>query len=348
MLELINISKKYKSFSVKEISFIAKKGEYLVLLGESGAGKSLILEMIAGLINPDSGEIWKNNKNITKEKIQRRNIGLVFQDNAVFPHLNVQNNIAFPLKSKHTDNKTIHQKIELLAEKTGVLHLLNRWPETLSGGELQRVALARTLALEPDYLLLDEPLDSLDVQLRSGMRSLFREINSEGITIIHVTHSFEEAIALADKVGIIQNGNIIQFGTPKEVFHKPKSKFVASFTGLRNFFNAAILSNDTILLEKRIELKHALGSLKESGFAMFKSEDVVISRTKLDSSISNNFQGVVIDMEPTTLGVEVIVDIGIKVSALITHQSSKKYSLSKNSHIWIGIKATSIRFIEKK
>ena len=348
MLQLKNISKRYKDFAVKNISFIANKGDYVVLLGESGAGKSLILEMIAGLVKPDSGEIWLNNKNITQEKIQRRNIGMVFQDNTIFPHLSVKNNIAFPLKSRKADSKTIYDKVKQLAEKTDILHLLNRWPETLSGGEIQRVALARTLSFEPDCLLLDEPLTSLDVQLRSGMRSLFRAINNEGITIVHVTHDFEEAIALADKIGIVQNGNIIQFGEPKEVFHKPKSKFIANFTGIKNFYNAYIKSDEVLLLENKIELIQALGKVQGSGFALFKSEDVVVSKSKLDSSIRNNFRGTVIDMETTTQGIEVTIDIGIKVSALITHESSLKYELSKNSLVWIGIKATAIHFIEKK
>ncbi len=348
MIEVKNISKEYKGFAIRNISFTANKGDYIVLLGKSGAGKSLILEIIAGLITPDSGEVWLNNKDITREKIQRRNIGMVFQDNTVFPHLTVKNNIAFPLKSRKTKTKTIEKRVYQLAEKTGIEHLLDRWPETLSGGELQRVALARTLSFKPVCLLLDEPLASLDVQLRDGIRSLLREINSEGTTVIHVTHDFEEAIALADKVGIIQNGSIVQFGLPKEVFHKPKSKFIANFTGIKNFYNAVIKSTDTILLENKIAFKHTLKHEQGSGFAMFKSESIVVSKTKFDSSISNNFQGVVIEMIPRTRGMEVIIDIGIKVSALITQKSSDKYNLSKKSTVWIGIKATSVHFIEKE
>lgn len=342
MLEIKNISKKYKGFAIDDISFIVDKGEYVVLLGESGAGKSLILEMIAGLIIPDSGEIWMNNKNITNEKIQRRNIGLVFQDNTVFPHLTVKDNLAFPLVSRKEDKKTIESKVVKLAEKTGISHLMNRWPAKLSGGELQRVALARTISFEPDYLLLDEPLASLDVQLRDGMRSLLREINNEGITIIHVTHDFEEAIALADKVGIIHKGRIIQFGSPKEVFHKPKSKFIANFTGIKNFFNAEIISPNIILLEKKIEMKFANNESLGLGFAMFKSEDVVIALSKINSSLSNNFQGKVIDIIPSIRGMELIVDIGIKVSAIITQESFENLNIIKNTNVWIGIKALNI------
>jgi len=348
MLEVKNISKKYKGFTLENISFTAEKGDYVVLLGESGAGKSLILEIIAGLIVPDKGEVWLDNKNITKEKIQRRNIGLVFQDNAVFPHLNVRNNIAFPLKARKEDKNSIDEKIIELTKKTGIEQLLQRWPETLSGGELQRVALSRTLSFNPVCLLLDEPLASLDVQLRDGMRSLLREINQEGKTIIHVTHDFEEAIALADKVGIIHKGKLVQFGLPKEIFHKPKSKFVANFTGIKNFYNAVIKNNNTVLLENKVVMKHTFGNSTGIGFAMFKSNDVVISTTKITSSICNNYYGNIIDIIPTSHGMEVTVDIGIKVSALITQESLDKFNLSKNSNIWIGIKATAIDFIKKQ
>lgn len=346
MLEIKHISKKYKDFHLDDISFSVKGGDYFVLLGESGAGKSLILEIIAGLIVPDKGEVTMNGKNITNDKIQNRKIGLVFQDYAVFPHLTVKANIAFPLKSKGVGKHEINRKVGELAGKMSIDHILERRPNTLSGGELQRVALARTLALEPDCLLLDEPLASLDVQLRDGLRSLLRQINNEGITIVHITHDFEEAVALADKVGIIHNGNIIQEASPKEVFHNPKSKFIANFAGIKNFYKAEIKSGEAIILDKTAEIVNISGRTQGSGFVMFRSEDVVVSGGKTDSSICNNFHGKVLEMIPTKHGIEVIVDAGIIVSALITQQSFDKLSLAKDSPVWISIKASAIRFIE--
>lgn len=346
MLEIKRISKKYQDFTLDNISFSVDSGDYFVLLGKSGAGKSLILEIIAGLIVPDKGKITLNGKNITNEKIQRRNIGLVFQDYAVFPHLMVKSNIAYSLKSRKINRIAINKKIDELAEKTGIGHLLERRPNTLSGGELQRVALARTLALEPDCLLLDEPLASLDIQLCDGLRSLLRKINNEGVTIVHVTHDFEEAIALANKVGIINNGKIVQEGSPKEVFHNPKSKFIANFTGIKNFYNAVVKSEEIIILENKVEIVHLSGQTQGSGFVMFRSEDIVISKNKTDSSMCNNFQGVVVDMIPTKRGMEVIIDIGIIISALITQKSSDKYNLLKDCSVWLSIKASAIKFIE--
>lgn len=346
MLEIKNISKQYKNFTLDNISFSVNKGDYFVLLGKSGAGKSLILEIIAGLITPDKGEILLNKKNITNKKIQKRNIGLVFQDHAVFPHLTVKDNIGYALKTKKLTKKTINKKIDELAEKISISHLLERQPGTLSGGELQRVALARTLALEPVCLLLDEPLASLDVQLRDGLRSLLRKINNEGIPIVHVTHDFEEAIALANKVGIIHNGKIVQEGTPKEVFHNPKSKFVAHFTGVKNFYNAIIKTEEKVILENKVEIIHLTGHTQGSGFVMFRSEDVIISKNKTDTSMCNNLQGVVISMIPTKHGVEVLVDAGIKISALITQTSVDKFNLTENSDVCVGFKASAIKFVE--
>ena len=348
MLQLKNISKKYEEFALHHISFSIEKGEYVVLLGESGAGKSLIIEMLAGLIHPDEGEIFLDSKNITHEKIQKRNMGMVFQDNTVFPHLKVKNNIAFPLKTRKLEAQAIQKIVMGLAQKTQVDHLLNRWPETLSGGELQRVAIARTLACHPVCLLLDEPLASLDVQLRDDMRSLLRGLNAEGMTMIHVSHDFEEAVSLADKIGIVHQGELVQFGSPKEIFHKPKSKFIAKFSGIKNFYNSVIVDEKTIFLENKIELKLPHGLSKGQGFAMFKSEDVILSTSQIDSSIINNFKGQVVEIIPSHRGMEVMVDIGIIVSTIISQESFDRFQMKKHGVIWIGIKATAIHFIEKE
>lgn len=348
MIKLNNISKKYEGFALRNISFSIEKGEYVVLLGESGAGKSLILEMIAGMLQPDSGEIFLGPRNITREKIQKRNMGMVFQDNTVFPHLKVKNNIAFPLKNKKLDAQTVQQIVLDLAQKTRVDHLLDRWPETLSGGELQRVVISRTLASNPVCLLLDEPLASLDVQLRDDMRRLLRQLNEEGMAMIHVTHDFEEAISLADKIGIVHQGELVQFGRPKEIFHKPKSKFIAKFSGIKNFYNSMVVDDKTLLLENKIELKLPHGLSKGQGFAMFKSEDVILSTSQIDSSIINNFEGKVIEIIPSHRGMEIIVDVGIIVSTLISQESFDRFHIAKHGLLWIGIKATAIHFIEKE
>ncbi len=346
MLELKNISLNFDGFSLKNISFRVGEGEYFVLLGKSGAGKSLILEIIAGLVNPDQGAVLLDGKDITKKAIQKREVGIVFQDYAIFPHLTVRDNICYPLKARHTPKQEREKTVKELAEKMGISSLLNRRPATLSGGELQRVALARTLTLKPKIVLLDEPLSSLDVELRQEMRNILRKLNKEGQTIIHVTHDYEEAVALAHKVGIINKGEIIQTGTIKEVFHKPKSKFVANLTGVRNFYNARIIANKKAVLENKVEISTlpVIDKSKE-GFVFFRSEDVVISCHRIDSSLTNSFKGTILNIIPTVSGVELIVDAGIVVSAHITEQSVEKLDLSEGKEIWVSFKAVAVRFI---
>ena len=346
MLEIKNISKSFEGVSLKNLIFTINKGDYFVLLGVSGAGKSLLLEIIAGLVNPDSGNIFLDDKNITKEKIQKRQIGLVFQDYAVFPHLSVKENIAYPLRSKRLNSSEIHKCVEHLAKEMNILHLLNRKPTTLSGGELQRVALARTLALEPKILLLDEPLASLDVQLRNELRGLLRKINRNGQTIIHVTHDYEEAISLADKIAVIHNGTIIQTGNPKEVFQHPKSQFIANLTGIKNFHKAKLQSNNKAVVSDKIEVALLSDKTEGTGYILIRSEDIIISGKKLESTARNNFKGIVTDILPAKSGIEIIVDIGIRLSVLITKESSEKFNLCEGKNIWVSFKASAVRFLK--
>lgn len=342
MLVLNKIEKKYINFHLKDISLSVEKGDYFVLLGESGAGKSIILEIIAGLIKSDKGSIVLNGKDITNLKIQKRKIGLLFQDYAVFPHMKVKDNIAYSVK-KHKSASDVERVVKELATKVSIDHLLNRRPETLSGGELQRVALARTLAFEPDLLLLDEPLSSLDIHLRDELRSLLRNLNKEGISIIHVTHDYEEAISLATKVGIINDGRIIQTGTPKEVFHNPQSKFVALLTGIKNFYNAEIINENKVLLEGKTEITILPTTKRGKACLYFRAEDVVLSLSKLESSLANQLSGNIIDIIPSTNGVEIVVDVGIKVVVLISRLSCESMGIDVGKQIWLGIKASALK-----
>ena len=187
MLELKNIHKSFDDFRIIDINLEVKNGDYYVVLGKSGAGKTILLETIAGLLIPDKGTVWLDGENITNQSMQHRRVGLVFQDYAIFPHKTVYQNIAYPLKRKK-NKKGLRDMVFELAEKTGVENLIHRYPSTLSGGEIQRTVLARTLALEPEILLLDEPLASLDIQYRRELQSLLRKLNADGQTIVHVTH----------------------------------------------------------------------------------------------------------------------------------------------------------------
>ena len=348
MLELRNISCTFPGFSLSDISFSVADGEYFILLGESGAGKSLLLEAIAGLNPIKTGTLLLDGNDITNEKIQQRGIGLVFQDQAVFPHLTVKENIAYPLKGKHLTKTEKDKIIGDITELLQISKLLNRRPATLSGGELQRVALARALVQKPKILLLDEPLSATDSKLRSELRALLRQINRLGQTIIHVTHDFDEAVSLADRIAIMNQGSIVQSGTPQEVFGNPVNGFVAHFAGIRNFYKVALSTHDSHLIAKPAEnVVVFIGDPSEtdSGYILIRNEDILLSTTTFESSALNNFEGLVTDMYPSRSGMEVVIDIGITLHAQISRESALKLKLSQGKKIWVHFKASSVKLI---
>ena len=352
MLELKNISKIYDSFVLDNISLSVEKGDYFVLLGASGAGKTLILEIIAGIIQADKGLIFLDNENITNKKIQKREIGLVFQDLAVFPHLSVKENIEYPLKNYNIKKSIIREKTNKIAEKLNIDQILNRRPSTLSGGELQRVALARTLVSNPKILLLDEPLSSIDIQLKNDLRKLLRRINNAGQTIIHVTHDYEEAVLLANKVAVLNEGKLLQTGTAKEVFQFPKSKFVASFTGVRNFFPCIIKPSDskglkTVIIDNSIEIKLQTDEMQGSGFILIRDNAIFVSNHKPETSACNIFFGEILEIIPIQNSIELVVNLGIKLSVLISLESFEKLSLIEGKKVWVGFKATNVKYLPK-
>ncbi len=346
MLTVNNISKKYKDFVLDDISFSVNNEDYFVILGQSGAGKTILLEIIAGLIKQDKGKILFNNKDISFEKIQKRNFGLVFQDFAIFPHLSVKENILYALKSKKLDKISTKEKIQELAKVVNISHLLHRNTTTLSGGELQRVALARTLALEPDILLLDEPLSSLDIILKDELRALLRKLNKNGQTIIHVTHDYIEAVTLANKVAVLHNGKLLQIGTPKDVFQNPESKFVANFIGIKNFFKTKITNKNKAVINNNIEISLVSDNTETEGCLLIRSEDILISDKQLEASAMNNFYGEIIDVYPIESNYELIIDIGVKLSAFITETSINKFKLQAGKKVWICFKASAVKFIK--
>ncbi|MBO8181776.1 MAG: ATP-binding cassette domain-containing protein [Archaeoglobus sp.] len=232
ILEVKKVSKKFGKFSLTEISLEIEK-EYFVLLGPTGAGKSVLLEIIAGILTPDKGEIILNGRDITHLPPEKRRIGLVPQDYALFPHLNVFKNIEYGLKARRIRDSS---RVYDLAEKLHIEHLLGRNPTSLSGGERQRVALARALAVEPELLLLDEPLSAVDLKTKEMLMEELRRVHFEfGIPIIHVTHSFIEAVLLAKKVAVIMGGRIMHVSEVKDLF-SARNKEVAEFVAVGDLF----------------------------------------------------------------------------------------------------------------
>ena len=351
MLTVKNLSAELGEFKLDGVSFEVPKGDYLVLLGPSGAGKSVVLEAIVGLVPITAGTITLNGRSIEKESVQHRGVGLVFQDFAVFPHLTVHANIGYPLKAAGVSKPDAEKAIVAVASKLGIVHLLHRNPETLSGGELQRVAIARTLVLKPLILLLDEPLSSLDAQLRSEIRALLRKLNREGQTIVHVTHDYEEAISLAKNVAIIHNGIVVQTGNPKQVFQNPKSPFIAELTGVRNFFEVSVSSVAGSDLKqgttpKGLDLKFYGGEDGASGYILIDDKSIFLSAEQTDTSALNSLKGEVVEIIPSRVGYEVVVDAIERVFVAVTAESIDHLGITPGKTVWLAFKASSLRFIE--
>jgi len=255
---LRNIVKRFgKVVAVNDISIHVEKGEFFSLLGPSGCGKTTTLRIIAGFEKPDKGEVYIGETLVNELPPEKRNIGMVFQNYALFPNMTVFDNIAFPLKMKRLPKDEIRKKVKELLELVRLEGFEERYPRQLSGGQQQRVALARALARDPEILLLDEPLSNLDAKLRVALRYEIRRIQKEvGITAIYVTHDQEEALSISDRVAIMNNGKIEQIGTPEEVYSNPKTLFVADFLGLKNVFEGKIIGNMLRFMNVDLKLEY--------------------------------------------------------------------------------------------
>ncbi|MGI9382414.1 MAG: ABC transporter ATP-binding protein [Methyloligellaceae bacterium] len=241
-LEFKRITKTYGPFkALEDVSLEIRSGEFMTLLGPSGSGKTTILMIIAGFIEPTTGGVSLDGREITQLLPERRNFGLVFQGYALFPHLTVAQNVAYPLRVRKTSKEVTEQKVRETLDLIQLGHLAERYPRQLSGGQQQRVALARALVFSPELLLLDEPLSALDRALRKDLQRELKDIhNRVGTTFIYVTHDQEEALSMSDRIAILREGQIEQLGTPEELYENPATIFVANFLGKSNFLAAQI------------------------------------------------------------------------------------------------------------
>lgn len=260
-IELKNLCKSFnkKTNAIDNMNLIIEDGEFVALLGPSGCGKSTTMLMIAGIYKPDSGEIRFDGQLVNDWEPKDRNIGMVFQSYALYPHMTVLENIAFPLKQQKVPKKERIERARQAAEMVRLGHVLDRKPDELSGGQQQRVALARAIVKKPKVLLLDEPLSNLDARLKIEMREEISRLHKElGITTILVTHDQEEAMTMADRIAVMKDGKIIQYGTPMDLYHRPSDFFVAQFIGTppMNVFRGKLIGNQLYFLNQSTELDH--------------------------------------------------------------------------------------------
>lgn len=242
-LELKNIKKSFQEGEdvLESICLTAKKGEFVTLLGSSGCGKTTTLRIIAGLEQPDSGQVFLNGKDVTSLEPNQRNVNTVFQNYALFPHMNVADNIGYGLKLKKTPKAEISRRVKEMLELVQLSGFEKRKPSELSGGQRQRVAIARALVNNPEVLLLDEPLGALDLQLRRAMQHELKRLQKKlGITFIYITHDQEEAINMSDTIAVMNHGRFEQIGTPDEIYNHPKTSYVATFVGNANILTGVV------------------------------------------------------------------------------------------------------------
>jgi iron(III) transport system ATP-binding protein len=276
----ISISDVCKSFpgdvvALDHVSLEIFPGELFFLLGPSGCGKTTLLRSIAGFVEPDSGQIRLDKKDITKEPPHKRNTGMVFQNYALWPHLTIRQNVAFGLEMRKMTKTQISQATTEALQRVQMLHKADARPNELSGGQQQRIALARALVVEPRCLLLDEPLSNLDAKLRLEMRQEIRRIcKATGITAIYVTHDQKEALSIADRMAVLADGKVQQVGTPQEIYRTPATSFVAEFIGESNFIRGSVIQSKNDMVEIKTDVGLFMANAQAS---LSPGSDIILS-----------------------------------------------------------------------
>ena len=342
MLELRSICKRLGSFAINDLSLAVAKGEYFVLLGPSGAGKTVLLEMIAGLIRPNRGQIFWEGRDVTSVPPEKRKFTVMYQDYALFGHLNVARNIGYGLAATGVPRHEAQSRIADMAGQLGIVPLLDRRIASLSGGEQQRVALARALVTRPEIVLLDEPLSALDRQCRLQLQKQLKQLQRQtGTTWIHVTHDLEEAITLGDRIGVILQNRVCQIGTPEELFRTPSDYAVACFLGMQNVFPVSCVG-DGVCRAAGVEI-HAVGAGPSTAHLWIKPEEILLSRQPFDSSARNQFACKVSQWEHHGSLLAVHLACGtLNLVALVTHTSFEHLEIGEGTELYATFKSSAV------
>ncbi|MFD2922801.1 ABC transporter ATP-binding protein [Halobacillus naozhouensis] len=289
-------STKTSIFSVKQTSITIQEGEFFSLLGPSGCGKTTLLKLVAGLLAPDAGDVFLNDKKITPVVPEERGFSMVFQEALLFPHMTVEENVAFGLKMKGIRKRKRMEKARETLVSVGLEGFGKRYPSVLSGGQKQRVSLARAIAPEPRLLLMDEPFSALDPGLREEMRELVARMHKEhGVTILFVTHDREEAFQLSDRIGIMENGEILQLGNPRDLYEKPGHPHVALFLGAKNVLSGKLQQGMFVSEDFQVPLPRINHTTDGRGWLVIRPETFMIEKEQQSNKIEETtvFKGVI-------------------------------------------------------
>ncbi|AHJ33090.1 ABC transporter ATP-binding protein [Lacticaseibacillus paracasei] len=326
---------------IENLSLTVPDGALFTLLGPSGCGKTTLLRMIAGFNSIEGGDFYFGDNRINNMEPSKRNIGMVFQNYAIFPHLTVRDNVAFGLKQKKATKEKVVAETDKYLKLMQIDEYRDRKPDQLSGGQQQRVALARALAVNPDVLLMDEPLSNLDAKLRVDMRQAIREIQREvGIITVYVTHDQEEAMAISDSIAVMNQGRIQQVGRPKELYHRPKNEFVASFIGRTNIIQANLKHDGaTALLEFSTGYRMPLPILNN---VADQPVHVSIRPEELIRTADGDIDAQITDSVYLGMDTEYFVDLPFAKKIHVSEESSLTEDLGEGDHIKLKINAQKI------
>jgi len=345
-----------KVVALQGVNLDVREGELVTLLGPSGCGKTTLLRIISGLYRPTRGRVYFDSEDVTDKNPWERNVGLVFQDYALWPHLTVYENIAYGLKLRKLPREEVKKRVQSIAKLLDIETLLDRYPHQLSGGQQQRVALARAIVINPSVLLLDEPLSNLDAKIRVNVRTEIRKLQkSLKITSIYVTHDQEEALVISDRVVVMNQGRVEQVGTPFEIYYHPKTLFVADFVGQVNIVRGRVLGMEAGGLAKvDSEVGQVLVSSEESlnsgeeVYLIFRPEVVEVSRKRIpEDPKSTVVRGVVDSVQFLGNVLRVDVLVGDKKLRAELHNPLLRERLEPQDTVYVKIPASSVRVLRR-
>jgi molybdate/tungstate transport system ATP-binding protein len=349
-LRLEHVTKVWRGFALKDISLTVEDGEYFILLGPTGAGKTLLLETIMGFNKPDKGKIVLDSQDVTEVPPEKKKIGYAPQDSVLFPHMTVRQNIEFGLKMQGVEKTARTQTVNQLLDMTKLKAIEHHRPATLSGGEKQRVTLAQVLAINPKVILLDEPLASVDAETARELKKELKRIHAEhGKTVVHVTHNLIEGFNLGTKMAVMRAGEIVQVDEIRTIFAKPQNEFVARFLGYENVYKAQLIksgSDYSIATVEGVHFKISGTMNKPEKTIAILPEDITVHVSPIKRHGANTFKGTIIEDADMGPFVMLTVDAGLILKAIVTKSSFMENAFEIGKAVWLHFKDNAVKILD--